>query len=159
MGKKYLLGIIDNSIVLGEIEIRTWNGYPEFSAMFDVGEAFDADYQNDEENIREYYTNLWEDVDDAAKVKWTSDCSITFNDWLEEAVSNSTYRDTKDCSCTDLEMDFNGTTINFETVSCGQCDVREYSTFPKAVKENVAKAEAEEMKKKLTEAGGTVELK
>ncbi len=30
---------------------------------------------------------------------------------------------------------------------------------PKAVKENVAKAEAEEMKKKLTEAGGTVELK
>ena len=30
---------------------------------------------------------------------------------------------------------------------------------PKAVKENVAKAEAEEMKKKLTESGGTVELK
>ncbi len=30
---------------------------------------------------------------------------------------------------------------------------------PKAVKENVAKAEAEEIKKKLTEAGGTVELK
>ena len=30
---------------------------------------------------------------------------------------------------------------------------------PKAVKENVAKAEAEELKKKLTEAGGTVELK
>jgi len=30
---------------------------------------------------------------------------------------------------------------------------------PKTVKENVAKAEAEEMKKKLAEAGGTVELK
>ncbi len=30
---------------------------------------------------------------------------------------------------------------------------------PKAVKENVAKAEAEDMKKKITEAGGTVELK
>ena len=30
---------------------------------------------------------------------------------------------------------------------------------PKTVKENVAKAEAEEMKKKLTEAGATVELK
>ncbi|MDR0953582.1 MAG: 50S ribosomal protein L7/L12 [Elusimicrobiota bacterium] len=30
---------------------------------------------------------------------------------------------------------------------------------PKTVKENVAKAEAEEMKKKITEAGGTVELK
>ena len=30
---------------------------------------------------------------------------------------------------------------------------------PKAVKEGVAKAEAEEMKKKITEAGGTVELK
>jgi large subunit ribosomal protein L7/L12 len=30
---------------------------------------------------------------------------------------------------------------------------------PKAVKENVAKAEAEEIKKKLTEAGATVELK
>jgi large subunit ribosomal protein L7/L12 len=30
---------------------------------------------------------------------------------------------------------------------------------PKVVKENVAKAEAEEMKKKLTEAGGTVALK
>ena len=29
---------------------------------------------------------------------------------------------------------------------------------PKAVKENVAKAEAEELKKKITEAGGTVEL-
>jgi large subunit ribosomal protein L7/L12 len=30
---------------------------------------------------------------------------------------------------------------------------------PKTVKENVAKAEAEELKKKLTEAGATVELK
>ena len=30
---------------------------------------------------------------------------------------------------------------------------------PKVVKENVAKAEAEELKKKITEAGGTVELK
>ena len=30
---------------------------------------------------------------------------------------------------------------------------------PKALKENVAKAEAEELKKKITEAGGTVELK
>lgn len=30
---------------------------------------------------------------------------------------------------------------------------------PKAVKENVAKAEAEELKKKISEAGGTVELK
>ena len=30
---------------------------------------------------------------------------------------------------------------------------------PKAVKENVAKAEAEELKKKITEAGGSVELK
>lgn len=30
---------------------------------------------------------------------------------------------------------------------------------PKAVKENVAKAEAEELKKKITEAGGTIELK
>lgn len=30
---------------------------------------------------------------------------------------------------------------------------------PKTVKENVAKAEAEEMKKKITEAGGVVELK
>ena len=30
---------------------------------------------------------------------------------------------------------------------------------PKAVKENVAKAEAEELTKKITEAGGTVELK
>ena len=30
---------------------------------------------------------------------------------------------------------------------------------PKAVKENVAKGEAEELKKKITEAGGTVELK
>ena len=30
---------------------------------------------------------------------------------------------------------------------------------PKAVKENVDKAEAEELKKKITEAGGTVELK
>lgn len=30
---------------------------------------------------------------------------------------------------------------------------------PKAVKENVAKAEAEDIKKKVTEAGGTIELK
>jgi large subunit ribosomal protein L7/L12 len=32
-------------------------------------------------------------------------------------------------------------------------------SVPKTVKENVAKAEAEEIKKKLTEAGATVELK
>ena len=129
MRKEYLLGIIGDSIITGEVEITTRNGYPEFTACFNVGEAFDVDYENDEENIREYYTNLWEEVDDTTKVKWTNDCSITFDDWLDEQISNSSYEDTKDCSCTDLEMDFNGTTINFETISCGQCDVREYNQF------------------------------
>ena len=46
--------------------------------------------------------------------------------------------------------------VGFISLGCPKALV---DSAPKAIKENVAKAEAEEMKKKIEEAGGSVELK
>ena len=44
--KKILLGTTkDNNVVFGNYEIRTWNGYPEFSASFDSVTPFTPDLE------------------------------------------------------------------------------------------------------------------
>lgn len=125
--EQFLLGVINNQIILGEIEIKDWNGYDEFSATFDVGEAFDIDLSEDE--IKDWYEGYWDCLDSDGKLDALCDGNRTYQDWLDDQVYNTYYEDIKDCSCTNLEMDFNDITINFETVSCGQCDVREDVCF------------------------------
>lgn len=125
--EQFLLGVMGNQIVLGEIEIRDWNGYDEFSASFDVGEAFNIDLN--EEEIKDYWYDYWDILTDTQKLEILEDGEITKQDWIDDKLYNTYYADIKDCSCTDLEMDFNGITINFETISCGQCDVREDVCF------------------------------
>lgn len=121
--EQFLLGVINNQIILGEIEIRDWNGYDEFSASFDVGEAFNIDIDKNE--IEDYWDDYWDILTDTQKLEILDDGEITKRDWLDERVDNTHYTNIRDCSCTDLEMDFNGITINFESISCGQHDVRE----------------------------------
>ena len=125
--EQFLLGVINNHIILGEIEIRDWNGYDEFSASFDVGEAFNIDIDKNE--IEDYWNDYWDILTDTQKLEILDDGEITKRDWLDERVDNTHYTNIKDCSCTDLEMDFNDITINFESISCGQHDVREDVCF------------------------------
>lgn len=129
MREKYLLGIIDNQIILGEIEVRDWNGYDEFSASFDVGEAFNIDI--DEETIRDYFIELWNCYDNDTKIELLYDGDRTFQDWLVEETCDVDYYSIKDCSCTDFEMSYKDITINFETICCGQHDCRSNYNFDK----------------------------
>ena len=123
--KEFLLGIEENKIFTGEIEITTRNHYKEFAASFNVGEAFDIGDIN-EEYINEYYENLWDCFDAEQKLNYLQDGEITKTELFEDWQYNEDYKNIIDCSCTDFELTLkNGKNINFETSSCGQHDIRE----------------------------------
>ena len=124
--KKILLGINkeENKIYFGEIEITTRNNYKEFTASFDVGEAFLID-DIDEEYVENYKNEYWNCLDSETKINLLKDGEITKEDFFENWDVDD-YHDYVDCSCTDYETILNnGQTINFETVRSGQCDIRE----------------------------------
>lgn len=126
-----LLGVKNNQVITADLELRDWNGHPEFSASFNVGEAFNVD-DIDEDYRLDYYEMLWSDCYDAeSKLDLLDDGNRTKKDVFEQwdADSYDNYHDIKDCSCTDYELYHDGVTINFETIGCGQHDVREDSDF------------------------------
>ena len=134
MKRTILLGVNNNTIYTGEFEVTTRNGYKEFTASFNIGWAFDVD--NIDDSAENYFEELWNDSDDERKLEMLEDGEIT----KEEAKNNfvgSIYdqRDIIDCSCTDYEVDdmTNGDTINFETVACGQVDIREEPDFENTI--------------------------
>lgn len=124
--KNFLLGITENKIFMGEIEITTRNNYKEFTASFDVGEAFDID-DIDEEYKDEYKSNYWDCLNAETKINFLEDGNITRKEFFENwEIYGEDYREYKDCSCTDFEVEIeNGQIINFETICCGQHDIRE----------------------------------
>ena len=126
--KKFLLGVNkeENKIYFGEIEITTRNGYKEFTANFDIGEAFDVE-DIDETYTDEYMENYWDCLSAERKIECLEDGEITKEDFFENwEIEADDYRDYKDCSCTDFETELNnGQTINFESTCGGQCDIRE----------------------------------
>lgn len=122
--KELLLGVnpTTNEIILGEFEITTRNNYKEFTASFDVGEAFDIDAVD----LNEQCQLQWDCLDDNTRLNLLLDGDRTRKDVFEEWTRYSDYREFVDCSCTDIETELeNGTIINFETTSCGQHDIRE----------------------------------
>lgn len=134
--KNFLLGINKdtNKIYFGEIAIDNphfWNSEKgnytdinkqDFSASFDVGEAFnieDVDLQQD-------CQNLWDCYSAEEKIKLLYDGDRTREDVFEDWTRYSDYKNFRDCSCTDYETTLNnGQTINFETTCGGQHDIRE----------------------------------
>lgn len=130
--KKYLLGVIDNRIILGEFEVTNRNGYNEFTASFEEGEAFDINTIDDD--YREtYYEECWNCYDDAGKLDLLNDGDKTKQEVFDEWAAYEDYRNIKDCSCTDYEMEINGKTINFESICGGQHDCREDQDFEKMI--------------------------
>lgn len=126
-----LLGVKNNQVITADLELRDWNGHPEFSACFNVGEAFNVD-SVDEDYRWDYYEMLWSDCYDAkSKLDLLDDGNRTkqdvFEQWDADAYDN--YHEIKDCSCTDYELYHDGIRINFETCGCGQHDVREDADF------------------------------
>ena len=125
MEKRFLLGINGKNILIGEIEITTRNGYKEFTASFDKGEAFKID----EIDLQEMCENQWECYDAESKLDLLCDGDRTREDVFDEWTRYSDYHEFIDCSCTDIEIEINNELINFETTSCGQHDEREESDF------------------------------
>lgn len=122
--KNFLLGINkeENKIYFGELEVTTRNGYKEFTASFDVGEAFDIE----EIDLQEECESLWECYDTEQKLDLLYDGDRTREDVFDEWTRYSDYKEFIDCSCTDFETTLNnGQTINFETTNGGQYDIRE----------------------------------
>lgn len=131
-----LLGVNGSQIYTGEFKIRTLSqGGKYFSASFNIGWAFDTE-EDLETRAENYFEDLWECSDDSFKLDMLKDGDININ--REEAKENFIYRidyrDIIDCSCTDYEIDMpNGDTINFETESCGQCDIRREPDFENTI--------------------------
>lgn len=122
--KNMLLGINKETkeIYFGEIEITTRNNYKEFTASFDVGEAFDIE----EIDLTEESQNQWDCLDNETKLDLLYDGDRTREDVFDEWTRYNDYHDFIDCSCTDIEIEIeNGTIINFRTTCGGQHDIRE----------------------------------
>lgn len=138
MKRTILLGVNNSTIYTGEFEIRTLStGGKEFSASFHVGEGFNT---NEIEFYRyeDYFDSLWECLDDSSKLDMLQDGDITREEAKEKFIDSVyDYRDIIDCSCTDFEVSLpNGDTINFETGSCGQVDIREETDFENTILTN-----------------------
>lgn len=122
--KNFLLGVNkeENKIYFGKIEVTTRNGYKEFTASFDVGEAFDIN----DIDLQEQCQDLWDCYDAQQKLDLLYDGDRTREDVFDDWTRYSDYKEFKDCSCTDYETELNnGQTINFETTCGGQHDIRE----------------------------------
>lgn len=129
MKKTILLGIKNNELITADIDLRDWNGRTELGISFNEGQAFNIN-DIDEGYTNDYFNDLWDYGYDAqTKLDLLQDGEITkeevFQDWKED----TNYYDIKDCSCTDYELTKNGKTINFETIGCGQTDVRTDEDF------------------------------
>ena len=137
MKRTILLGVNGDTIYTGEIEVTTRNGYKEFTASFNIGWAFDVN--NIDDRAEDYFEELWNNSDDERKLELLQDGDITREEAKREFINvtyyYSGYRGFVDCSCTDYEVDdmTNGDTINFETVACGQVDIRREPDFEKTV--------------------------
>lgn len=129
MRKTYLLGVNGNKIYIGNIEVTTRNGYKEFTASFNVGEAFDIS-KIDEDYKNDYYEELWNCYDAQYKLDLLDDGNKTKDEVIADWSYDDDYRNIIDCSCTDYELNLkNGTTINFESSCCGQHDIREEDDY------------------------------
>ena len=132
MRKTILLGVNGNTIYTGEFEVTTRNGYREFTASFNIGWAFDVN--NIDDSAEDYFEELWNISDDEGKLELLQDGEITKaearDNFINDTYYYSGYRAFIDCSCTDFEVSLpSGDTINFETGSCGQVDIREEPDF------------------------------
>ena len=126
MERKFLLGVNKDKILIGEIEITERNGYKEFTASFDEGEAFDIDNVD----LTELCQMDWECLDEKTKLDLLCDGDRTREDVFNEWTRYSDYHEFIDCSCTDIEIETkDGVLVNFQTTCCGQHDVRDESDF------------------------------
>lgn len=128
MRKTILLGVKNNQIITAELEVTERNGYKEFTASFNNGEAFNIN-DIDDQYKKDWCESMWECYDAESKLKELWDGERTKEDVFEDWNYCDDYHDFIDCSCTDYEIDHNDVTINFDTISGGQYDVREDNDF------------------------------
>jgi len=132
MEKNFLLGIIKNQIIICNLELQNRNCKNEFTASFNVGEAFNVD----DVNAEEWCESFWDSVDAKTKLDILNDGQRSYWDWVDEIKNSCDYLELIDCSCTNIELKFNHKKINFETVCCGQHDVRTESNYNKMIYTN-----------------------
>lgn len=126
--KTILLGIKNNAIITADLTLTNRNGYTEFTARFNEGLVFDIN-DIDDDYKKNYYNDMWDCYSAEQKLEFLDDGEKTKYDVFADWKYDSEYKDIKDCSCTDYEMEINGKEINFETLSCGQYDVRNDEDF------------------------------
>lgn len=122
--KKFLLGVNpeEKTIYFGELEITDRNGYKELTASFDIGEAFDIE----DLDLNEICQEQWDCLDTESKLDLLYDGDRTREDVFEDWTRYADYHEFRDCSCTNYEVILqSGELVNFETISGGQCDIRE----------------------------------
>ena len=128
--KTILLGINNNMVITANVCITDRNGYNEFTTSFNVGEAFNVDERFDEDYRKDYFSERWDCLSSDEKLNELNDGYYTKDEVFEMWENNwYDYTDFIDCSCTNYEITHENKTINFETVSCGQHDVRDEDDY------------------------------
>lgn len=130
-----LLGINNNKIITADVCVTNRNGYNEFTASFNVGEAFDVYKQVDEDHIKDYFNERWDCLTSDEKLYELNDGYYTKDEVFETWKQNYwyDYTDFIDCSCTNYEITHENKTINFETVYGGQHDIRDESDYDEMI--------------------------
>lgn len=128
--KIILLGVKENEIVTADVCLTNRNGYNEFTCSFNVGKAFNID-NIDEEYKKNYCNDYWDSLDDTTKINCLDDGEITKDEYIEQIIDDFSYdyNDFIDCSCTNYEITRKDKTINFESISGGQHDIRKDDNF------------------------------
>lgn len=125
--KRILLGTTkDKEIVLGNFELRTWNGYPEFSASFDSVTPFTPDEDEIQERLQDFVDSC---MDNDSLIEWCNEYRCCPDD-LADTVYSDLGTDELIEMVYDTSLypntiyDKNGTEWNFESSCGGQYDPR-----------------------------------
>lgn len=126
MSKKYLLGINnDNEIVFSEFGITTRNGYNEFTASFSTVAPFEVEESDGIEYIEELLDSCCDDGD-KYRLCVQYDCAPSeLAEIMAEREDINTNADEKDCSLYDNRIHVGGVEYAFESMGCGQYDIRD----------------------------------
>ena len=122
MRKQLLVGANkEKELVFANLEIRTWNGYLEFSASFDTVRPFNAEEIDLEERAESYL----ECLDKATLYDLCDQYDCSPSNLPEVYAENISLDEIIDLSLYSNYIDIDGTEWRFESWGCGQQDTRD----------------------------------
>ena len=121
MRKQLLVGATtDNELVFANLEVRTWNGHPEFSASFDTVHPFNME----EIDLEEMAKNYLEGCDREMLYDLCEEYDCSPSNLLNVYAKNTSIDEIMDLSLYSNYINIDGAEWRFKSSGCGQQDTR-----------------------------------